>query len=85
MMGANTELKPSFSKRDGVRLAYLEAGPAHGRTPPLILVNGWTGDHRIFTPQIDHFAKSRRVVAIDLRARRKRRAEAGIHHGGICG
>jgi pimeloyl-ACP methyl ester carboxylesterase len=50
-----------------VRLAYFEAGPAHGRTPPLILVNGWTGDHRIFTPQIAHFAKSRRVVAINLR------------------
>lgn len=66
-MDANTGLKPSFLKRDGVRLAYFEAGPAHGRTPPLILVNGWTGDHRIFTPQIDHFAKSRRVVAIDLR------------------
>src|SRR5205085_10062627 len=67
MMEPNTGLKPSFLKRDGVRLAYFEAGPAHGRTPPLILVNGWTGDHRIFTPQIDHFAKSRRVVAIDLR------------------
>jgi pimeloyl-ACP methyl ester carboxylesterase len=67
MMDANTGLKPSFLKRDGVRLAYFEAGPAHGRTPPLILVNGWTGDHRIFTPQIDHFAKSRRVVAINLR------------------
>ena len=66
-MDANPGLKPSFLKRDGVRLAYFEAGPAHGRTPPLILVNGWTGDHRIFTPQIDHFAKSRRVVAIDLR------------------
>ena len=66
-MDANTGLKPSFLKRDGVRLAYFEAGAAHVQTPPLILVNGWTGDHRIFTPQIDHFAKSRRVVAIDLR------------------
>jgi pimeloyl-ACP methyl ester carboxylesterase len=67
MMDANPGLKPSFLKRDGVRLAYFEAGAAHVRMPPLIMVNGWTGDHRIFTPQIDHFAKSRRVVAIDLR------------------
>ena len=66
-MDADTGLKPSFLKRDGVRLAHFEAGPAHGRTPPLVLVNGWTGDHRIFTPQIDYFAKSRRVVAINLR------------------
>ena len=66
-MDANTGLKPSFLKRDGVRLAYFEAGAAYVQTPPLILVNGWTGDHRIFTPQIHHFAKSRRVVAIDLR------------------
>jgi pimeloyl-ACP methyl ester carboxylesterase len=66
-MDANTGLKPSFLNRDGVRLAHFEAGQANPRTPPLILINGWTGDHRIFTPQIDHFAQSRRVVAINLR------------------
>jgi pimeloyl-ACP methyl ester carboxylesterase len=66
MMDTNTGLKPSFLNRNGVRLAHFEAGPANVRTP-LILVNGWTGDHRIFTPQIDHFAKNRRVVAINLR------------------
>src|ERR1700746_854255 len=67
MMDVTTGLNPSFVKRDGVRLGHFEAGPAFGRTPPLLLVNGRTGDHRIFTPQIDHFAKSRRVGAIDLR------------------
>jgi pimeloyl-ACP methyl ester carboxylesterase len=66
-MDANTGLKPSFLRRDGVRLAHFDAGPVDARTPPLVLVNGWTGDHRIFTPQIDHFARRRRVVAINLR------------------
>jgi pimeloyl-ACP methyl ester carboxylesterase len=66
-MDANTGLKPSFLKRNGVGLAHFEAGPADPRTPPLVLINGWTGDHRIFTPQIAHFAQSRRVVAVNLR------------------
>jgi pimeloyl-ACP methyl ester carboxylesterase len=67
MMDANTGLKPSFLKRNGVRLAHFETGPANPRTPPLVLINGWTGDHRIFTPQIAHFGQTRRVIAIDLR------------------
>jgi pimeloyl-ACP methyl ester carboxylesterase len=67
MMDTNTGPKPSFLKRAGVRLAHFETGPANPRTPPLVLVNGWTGDHRIFTPQIAHFGQTRRVVAINLR------------------
>jgi pimeloyl-ACP methyl ester carboxylesterase len=61
-------LKPAFLNRDGVRLAHFEAGPETPQSPPLVLVNGWTGDHGIFTPQIAHFSQSRRVLAIDLRA-----------------
>jgi pimeloyl-ACP methyl ester carboxylesterase len=66
-MTVNPELKAAFVIRDGVRLAYFEAGPAKPQHPPLLLVNGWTGDHGIFTPQIEHFSRSRRVVAINLR------------------
>jgi pimeloyl-ACP methyl ester carboxylesterase len=61
------ELKSNFLVRDGVRLAHFEIGPDAPRNPPLVLVNGWTGDHGIFTPQIAHFGKTRRVVAINLR------------------
>ncbi len=60
-------IKPVLLSRDGVRLAHFEAGPSAPKSPPLLLINGWTGDHGIFTPQIAHFAQSRRVVAIDLR------------------
>ena len=60
-------LEPVFLKRDGVRLAHFEAAPKAPQSPPLVLVNGWTGDHGIFTPQIAHFGQTRRVVAVDLR------------------
>jgi len=64
--------EPTFLVRDGVRLAHFESGPtasepASAQTPPLVLVNGWTGDHGIFTPQMAHFGRTRRVVAVDLR------------------
>jgi pimeloyl-ACP methyl ester carboxylesterase len=66
-MLADLQIEPAFLNRNGVRLAHFEAGPANPQTPPLVLVNGWTGDHGIFTPQIIHFARSHRVVAVDLR------------------
>jgi pimeloyl-ACP methyl ester carboxylesterase len=66
-MPYNLRLEPIFLSRDGVRLAHFEEGPSAPKNPPLLLINGWTGDHRIFAPQIAHFAKSRRVVAINLR------------------
>lgn len=61
------KLRPVLLSRDGVRLAHVEAGPVAAQVPPLLLVNGWTGDHGIFTPQIAHFSQSRRVVAVNLR------------------
>ena len=53
----------SFKRRDGVMLAFEETG--HGR--PVILVHGWTCNRSYFTPQRDHFARTHRVVSIDLR------------------
>jgi pimeloyl-ACP methyl ester carboxylesterase len=64
---AKLRAEPVFTTRDGVRLAHFEAGPSRPEHPPLVLVNGWTGDHGIFTPQIAHFSRERRVVAVNLR------------------
>jgi len=50
--------------RDGVALAYEEAGSGN---PPLVLVHGWTCDRRFFGPQLEHFSRRHRVVALDLR------------------
>lgn len=53
--------------RDGVRLAYVEAGPAHPSQPPILLIHGWMADHGIFGPQLEHLSRMRRVVAVHLR------------------
>jgi pimeloyl-ACP methyl ester carboxylesterase len=67
-MDVDAQLGPRFLSRDGVKLAYFEATPpGDARTPPLLMINGWTGDHGIFTPQIAHFGRTRRTVAIDTR------------------
>ncbi|WP_454624228.1 alpha/beta fold hydrolase [Bradyrhizobium cenepequi] len=60
-------LEPAFLSRRGVRLAHFEVAPYAPQSPPLVFVNGWTGDHGIFTPQIAYFGQTRRVVAVDLR------------------
>jgi pimeloyl-ACP methyl ester carboxylesterase len=50
--------------RDGVALAYEEAGSG---TPPLLLVHGWLCDRTYLAPQLEHFRRRHRVVAVDLR------------------
>jgi pimeloyl-ACP methyl ester carboxylesterase len=66
-MSNDAELKSMSQDRDGVLLAHVEAGPQIAVDPPLLLIHGWIGDHRAMLPQILHFAKTRRVVAIHLR------------------
>jgi pimeloyl-ACP methyl ester carboxylesterase len=50
--------------RDSVALAYKQAGTGD---PPMMLVHCWTCDHTFFGPQFDHFTRTRRVIAVDLR------------------
>lgn len=53
-----------FTTSDGVRLHYLEAGSG----PALVFVPGWTNPAWIWQPQIRHFSKKYRVVALDPRS-----------------
>ena len=55
---------------DGVAIHYYEAGPADGAaaSPSLLFVPGWTMPAQIWEPQIDHFAATHRVVAVDPRS-----------------
>lgn len=47
-----------------VRLAY----DVHGQgEPPFVFVHGWCCDRTFFAPQVEHFARSHRVVTPDLR------------------
>jgi non-heme chloroperoxidase len=49
---------------DGVRLRYADRG-AGG--PPIVLVHGWKGSHRLWDVTVARLAERRRVVAFDLR------------------
>jgi pimeloyl-ACP methyl ester carboxylesterase len=60
-------LEPILMDRDGVKLAHYETGTASLDSPPLVFINGWTGDHGIFSPQISYFAETHHVVAVNLR------------------
>ncbi len=52
-----------FTTSDGVRLHYVEAGSG----PAIVFVPGWTNSAWIWEPQIQHFSKKYRVVALDPR------------------
>ena len=54
-----------FRSSDGVRLHYLEAGPATART--IVFIPGWTMPAWIWTPQIEAFARRYHVIAFDPR------------------
>jgi pimeloyl-ACP methyl ester carboxylesterase len=50
--------------RDGVRLAFQDVAKG---APPILLIHDLGGDHRCLRPQLDHFRRRHRVVAVDLR------------------
>jgi pimeloyl-ACP methyl ester carboxylesterase len=50
--------------REGVRLSYREAGRGG---PPMLFVHGFGGSSDHFEAQLEHFGKTRRVVALDRR------------------
>ena len=49
---------------DNIRIRYVQAGKAQPGRPALLFVPGWTMAAEIWEPQISHFSKSRRVVAM---------------------
>ncbi len=52
-----------YVTRDGVRLAYVEAGAG----PAVLLVHGMQCNHAHMLPQLEHLSRNHRVVAVDLR------------------
>jgi non-heme chloroperoxidase len=53
-----------FLTSDGVELHYLEAGSG----PALVFVPGWTMPAEIWEPQLRHFARTHRAIALDPRS-----------------
>ncbi|WP_108662936.1 alpha/beta fold hydrolase [Acuticoccus kandeliae] len=52
-----------FTTGDGVRLSYLEAGAGQ----PLVMVPGWSQTALQWSGQIEAFAPTHRVIAVDMR------------------
>src|SRR5215472_17421052 len=52
---------------NSTRIHVIDAGP-HAESPVLVLIPGWRFSADIWKPQIDNFATTRRVVAIDPRS-----------------
>ncbi len=48
---------------DGLEIRYEDAGQGE---PAIVFVHGWSCDRSYWRAQVDHFAKSRRVIAVDL-------------------
>jgi len=55
-------------EREGVALNYVERGSGG---PAALLIHAWGGDHTFMAPQLEHFARTRRTVAVDLRGHGK--------------
>jgi microsomal epoxide hydrolase len=53
-----------FTTSDGVRLHYLDEGEG----PTVVFIPGWMNPATIWEPQIRHFSKDYRVVALDPRS-----------------
>ena len=58
-----TVLTGSVKAPDGVEIRYEAAGNGE---PAIVFVHGWSCDRSYWSGQAAHFAKSRRIVAIDL-------------------
>jgi microsomal epoxide hydrolase len=58
----------SFTTSDGVRLRYVEGGVEGGQGALLLFATGWLLPAGIWRHQLDHFARTHRVVALDPRS-----------------
>ncbi len=72
-----------FQTSDGVRLHYLEAGPAAAHT--IVFVPGWTMPAWIWAPQIEAFSVRYHVVAFDPRGQGDSEAPAAGYEPGRRG
>lgn len=74
---AQVELRSEyFLTSDFVKLHYLEAGSG----PTIVLVPGFTAPAEIWKPQLDHFAATHRVIALDPRSQGRSEKTTEGHH-----
>jgi pimeloyl-ACP methyl ester carboxylesterase len=54
----------AVAEREAIRLHYVDDGQGD---PPIVFIHGWCCDHTFFQPQLDHFRRGHRALAMDLR------------------
>jgi pimeloyl-ACP methyl ester carboxylesterase len=59
-----------------IKLAFEERGV--GR-PAFVFVHGWSCDRSFFAPQVEHFSRQHRVVAVDLRGHGESDKPQGVY------
>jgi microsomal epoxide hydrolase len=65
---AGTRFSDGFvTMPDGARIHYVQAGTEHD-APTLLFIPGWTMDTGVWKAQMEAFASSHRVIAIDPRS-----------------
>lgn len=52
--------------RDGVEIAYETRCRTDGGAPAVVLIHGWAGNRTFWSRQVDLFAETYQVVAVDL-------------------
>ena len=60
---ADAPTRGTVKSPDGVDIHYEVAGTG---SPAIVFVHGWSCDRSYWSAQVEHFAKSHRVVAVDL-------------------
>ena len=54
-----------YATANGIKFHYLDEGTAEG--PPIVLLHGFTLDHRMWQKQVEYFAEHYRVIVPDAR------------------
>jgi non-heme chloroperoxidase len=57
----------NIATSDGIRIHYVSNGEKNSHSP-MIFIPGWSFTSQIWQTQLEHFAKHRRVIAIDPRS-----------------
>ena len=64
---AYSQQNGNITTSDGIRIHYVSNGETNGHSP-MIFIPGWSFTSQIWRTQLEHFAKNRRVIAIDPRS-----------------
>ena len=64
---AQSQTSADINTSDGIRIHYTSSGETKGHSP-VIFIPGWSFTSQVWQPQVEYFAKNRRVIAIDPRS-----------------